>query len=101
MGPRACVTWEGCLTHCILGCATQDGAPREKYRWLGYSDLLPYYLVCAHYWLYNFKDICLFLIEVCVCMHAACANEGQESSVPEPPVTCLTWVLGTHTLGFL
>lgn len=28
--PRACVTLEGCLTHCILGYPTQDGAHREK-----------------------------------------------------------------------
>lgn len=72
--------------------------PQGKVAWLGYSDLLPYYLVCAHYWLYNFKDICLLLIAVCVCVcgcACTCANEGQESSVPEPPVTCLTWVLGT------
>lgn len=25
--------------------------PQGKVAWLGYSDLLPYYLVCAHYWL--------------------------------------------------
>lgn len=49
-------------------------------------DLLPYYLVCAHYWLYNFKDICLFLIVWGGCGRARThANEGQESDVPEPP----------------
>lgn len=65
-------------------------------------DLLPYYLVCAHYWLYNFKDICLFLIVGggCAGVHTHMPTKAR-SQMSLSHLELPDLGAGNHTLGFL